>query len=60
LGIGLKITSLKNLLLRSHGGGQEPHKVVVPAKKKKKKKKKRFGNFDAQIEILKIVGRNNG
>jgi hypothetical protein len=28
----------KNLLLRNHGRGRDPHRIVGPVKKKKKKK----------------------
>jgi hypothetical protein len=51
LGVGLANPSLQNLLLWSHGGGQEPYRVVTPGKKKKN-----FENFGAQIDIRDIVG----
>jgi hypothetical protein len=33
LSVGLTIPPRKNLLLRNHGGGQDPHRVVAPVKK---------------------------
>jgi hypothetical protein len=34
LGVELTTPPQKNVLLRNHGGGQDPHRVVAPVKKK--------------------------
>jgi hypothetical protein len=36
LGVGLITPTPKKLLLRNHGGGQNPHRVAAPVKKKYK------------------------
>jgi hypothetical protein len=35
LGVGLTTPPGKNVLLRNHGGGQDPYRVVAPVTKKK-------------------------